>query len=636
ISYFMKRYQRIMLCCFLMIGAINAYGQCPQSAAIPVVEESFETGLPAGWKAPLTSDGGNWQVNNQDIGFYTNPGSEGWIYVNDEASDNIGEAVLTSPSFQVANATAGLSLEFDLNFQLYAQEGNLKVEIWDGQEWVLGLWVQEDFKGHVSLEISPLANDNLKVRFTYDDGGVWNWGMGIDNFALYVAPQQCENAICERGETPASCSEDCKIPAIHWVDQGKDLEENAVTYHPFNRGEACDDCSEKVALKFPFEFFGKTYTSVFINSNGNLTFEGSFVTYTPEAFCLNGPKMIAPFFADTDLACGGQISYYVAPSYLVVQYKKVAYYGCGKECDQRNTFQVILTDNTIREVQGISLPEGANVVFSYQDMEWSTGNSSQGQQGFGGAAATVGLNQGDGSTCNDYGTFDDPGYHYYGNSQDDKCPPNGVAHLSHRTLLFNGSTGEVVTPAPVLPPVPDLSFSGANRDSLHILRWPLFTELGTTDFFVVERGPSENELVEWKRLSPTDLFTQDGTAELCDSIPLLGLNYYRLLQFFEDGTFRESPLVELENRSAPQAFSMLRVAPNPFQDYVKISFLSQYPSPAQYIMTDGSGRIFRRGTTQAHQGENMVELSLGDLSPGLYFLSVFNDEIRLHRNLVKL
>jgi hypothetical protein len=41
----------------------------------------------------------------------------------------------------------------------------------------------------------------------------------------------------------------------------------------------CDDCFDQRDLPFPFTFFGQTYTAVFINSNGNLTFdfgEGDF------------------------------------------------------------------------------------------------------------------------------------------------------------------------------------------------------------------------------------------------------------------------------------------------------------------------------------------------------------------------
>ena len=67
------------------------------------------------------------------------------------------------------------------------------------------------------------------------------------------------------------------------------------------------------------------------------------------------------------------------------------------------TFQVILTDGSIRAVGDYLLPLGANVLFNYGDMQWTTGSSSGGTDGFGGSPATVGLNLGDGQTCQDYG-----------------------------------------------------------------------------------------------------------------------------------------------------------------------------------------------------------------------------------------
>ena len=38
---------------------------------------------------------------------------------------------------------------------------------------------------------------------------------------------------------------------------------------------------------------------MYVNTNGNVTFDGPFGTYTPFAFP-GGTKMVAPFFADVD------------------------------------------------------------------------------------------------------------------------------------------------------------------------------------------------------------------------------------------------------------------------------------------------------------------------------------------------
>ncbi len=61
-----------------------------------------------------------------------------------------------------------------------------------------------------------------------------------------------------------------------------------------------DDSSPQVALPFPINFFGTTYSSLFVNNNGNVTFDQELGEFTP--FGLGGANtvIIAPFFADVD------------------------------------------------------------------------------------------------------------------------------------------------------------------------------------------------------------------------------------------------------------------------------------------------------------------------------------------------
>ena len=45
--------------------------------------------------------------------------------------------------------------------------------------------------------------------------------------------------------------------------------------------DQCDDCFQQVTLPFPFPYFGQTYTSIYVNNNGNLTFANGDSTYAP-------------------------------------------------------------------------------------------------------------------------------------------------------------------------------------------------------------------------------------------------------------------------------------------------------------------------------------------------------------------
>ena len=55
-----------------------------------------------------------------------------------------------------------------------------------------------------------------------------------------------------------------------------------------------DDLSSLESLDFVFEFFDKAYTEVFINNNGNLSFDGPYSHYDPAGFPIQGFDMIAP------------------------------------------------------------------------------------------------------------------------------------------------------------------------------------------------------------------------------------------------------------------------------------------------------------------------------------------------------
>lgn len=115
--------------------------------------------------------------------------------------------------------------------------------------------------------------------------------------------------------------------------------------------EIGDDDAREIPLPFSFPFFGVNHDSVFINSDGNLTFNGPDVATSPRTLnrITAGPPRIAPLFDDLDptRALDG-IRVLSEPSRFVVSWVQVPEYSSfGRGPVQ--TFQVRLYPNGLIE-----------------------------------------------------------------------------------------------------------------------------------------------------------------------------------------------------------------------------------------------------------------------------------------------
>jgi hypothetical protein len=192
-----------------------------------------------------------------------------------------------------------------------------------------------------------------------------------------------------------------------------------------------------ISLGFTFCFYGTDYTEVYINNNGNLSFDESYSSYSPIGFPSSEYIMIAPFWGDVDTRAQGSIGtglvwHKLEAGRLTVIYDHVGYFSY--QTDKLNTFQVIITDGNDPLI-GI----GNNVAFAYEEMEWTTGSASGGTNGFGGSPATVGVNKGDGVNYALVGRFDAPGTCYDGPFGDNDC----VSYLNNKRYVFDACQDEV-------------------------------------------------------------------------------------------------------------------------------------------------------------------------------------------------
>lgn len=160
-----------------------------------------------------------------------------------------------------------------------------------------------------------------------------------------------------------------------------------------------DGSTSLVDLGFSANFFGTTYTSLYVNNNGNITFDSAQSTYTPFGLTSNtGTPIIAPFFADVDTRVGNALTYgtgtYEGHNAFGVNWVDVGYYA--EHTDKLDSFQVILVDRS--DVAAGDF----DIVYNYDQIQWETGDASGGSGGLGGSSAHVGYSNGSGNSGTNY------------------------------------------------------------------------------------------------------------------------------------------------------------------------------------------------------------------------------------------
>ena len=163
-------------------------------------------------------------------------------------------------------------------------------------------------------------------------------------------------------------------------------------YGQLSQSRNDDGSSNQLALPFALNFFGTTYSSFFINNNGNVTFGGPVSQYTPSPFPISSRPMIAPFWGDVDTRCGSCGAVYVASpnaSTAVATWHDVGYYSSSS--NKTNDFQLILSDRS-----SVAQAGDFDIEFRYHRLQWTTGSASGGSNGLGGTPAQAGYDAGDG------------------------------------------------------------------------------------------------------------------------------------------------------------------------------------------------------------------------------------------------
>ena len=145
-----------------------------------------------------------------------------------------------------------------------------------------------------------------------------------------------------------------------------------------------------VPIGFTVNFYGASFGSLYVNNNGNVTFDSPLSEFTPFGLAATAVQIIAPFFADVDTRVGNVVTFGndVVDGHAAfgVNWISVGYYD--SHTDKLNSFQLILIQRSDRN------PGDFDIEFNYDQVQWETGDASGGTGGLGGSSAVVGFSNG--------------------------------------------------------------------------------------------------------------------------------------------------------------------------------------------------------------------------------------------------
>jgi hypothetical protein len=133
-----------------------------------------------------------------------------------------------------------------------------------------------------------------------------------------------------------------------------------------------DVSSPAVDIGFDAKFYGPTYSQLYVNSNGNVTFGKPLTRYTSYDNITEVKYVtLAPFWADVNTEVAGTITYgqglYAGHAAFGVNWAFVGVYDPVSESTATNNFQLLLVDFGNGDF---------DIIFNYDQIGWDTGAAS--------------------------------------------------------------------------------------------------------------------------------------------------------------------------------------------------------------------------------------------------------------------
>ncbi|MFT6898917.1 MAG: hypothetical protein ACJA13_003344 [Paraglaciecola sp.] len=196
-----------------------------------------------------------------------------------------------------------------------------------------------------------------------------------------------------------------------------------------------DDGFMALNLGFNFTLFDNTYTSLFINNNGNVSFNSGISAFVPSGPLGATAPIVSPFFTDVDTRnpASGVVHYNLTADQLVVTWDNVGWFN--QQGSPTDSFQLVLRSDDY------TVPDGEGLIgFFYEAMGYdSTNTNTVAAAGFGdGEVGNGSVIQG--SLASGLNAVLQDKYLWF-DANLDVVPPDDVPEPGILSLLFIGLLG---------------------------------------------------------------------------------------------------------------------------------------------------------------------------------------------------
>jgi hypothetical protein len=199
-------------------------------------------------------------------------------------------------------------------------------------------------------------------------------------------------------------------------------------------------------------------------------------------------------------------------------------------------------------------------------------------------------------------------------------------------LFYNDYTLNVADCGPL--PVKLTGFSGRYTAGIALLDWQTSQELNSDRFEIYRSTGGLNfiKVGSVKSAGNSNLIRNYSFQENISSNSS-NIVYYKLKQVDVDGKATFSSIVKLALGSK----TTFDVFPNPFSSNLTVAFGASKASKANLIVRNSTGNMVYSKTVNVSKGNNSILISnLPTLSSGIYYISIYNDELNYNGKLQKM